>query len=194
MNNDGNQKSDEINIFSLHALVSHDEIVGPFECGIELLNEFIRAEAVKQDSEMLNATTIMMIGDELIGYFTICAGEVNLAKKFKRSNTKYFTNQKRVYPAFKITHFAIKEKYQGQGYGSTLMNALFKICSVNISPYVKFPVLVVDSLNEESTKFYKSMGFTDIVKYSGVGEHLMGIATKQVQETIFREMEDMLQD
>lgn len=192
MRNNKKQKSDDIDIFSLNGLVSHDNVVGPFECGIDLLNDFIRTDAMKQDSEMLSATTIMMMGDELIGYFTICASEVSLAKKFKRSNTKYFTNQLRVYPAFKITHFAIKEEHQGQGYGSALMNALFRICSINISPYVKFPVLVVDSLNEKSTIFYKSMGFTDIVHFSGAGEHLMGIATKQLQETIYREMEDML--
>ncbi|EUJ23223.1 N-acetyltransferase GCN5 [Listeria grandensis FSL F6-0971] len=190
MSDDGRQTSDEIDVFSLNSLVFHDEVVGPFECGIALLDDFICTEAIKQDTEMLNSTTVMMKGNELIGYFTICAGEVTLAKKFKKSKTKYFTNQLKIYPAFKITHFAIKSKYQRQGYGLTLMNTLFRIFSVNIAPYVKFPVLVVDSLNTKSTEFYKSMGFSDIEQFSGVGQHLMGIATREVQEIIIKEMSD----
>lgn len=139
-----------------------------FDCGEENLNKYIRTYAYMNDENNLSKTFICEDDGNIVGFVTLCNAHIEFDEmpvSYKRLMTKYPV------PSVKIARLAVDKKYQGMGYGkSILLYAFKKIIQVSVSTGVK--VISVD-VKESSKGFYEKFGFVDL----GSGTYILRIET-----------------
>ena len=139
-----------------------------FDCGEENLNKYIRTYAYMNDENNLSKTFICEDNGNIVGFVTLCNAQIEfdeMPASYKHSMPKYPV------PSVKIARLAIDKKYQGMGYGkSLLLYAFKKIIQVSVSTGVK--VISVD-VKESSKGFYEKYGFVDL----GSGTYILMIET-----------------
>ena len=130
-----------------------------FSCGIDSLDHYLK-ETASQDARRGVAAPFVVVSktdpDNILGYYTLSAYGItpeklpdDMAKKLPRYD---------LIPATLLGRFAIDQSHQGQGLGGELLSDALKRAytqSASIASYA----IVVDAINENAIKFYKSHGF-----------------------------------
>ena len=133
-----------------------------FRCGESDLDEFLIDDAFDNQSKCLSVTKLVIHDDELIGYFTLVASTVNSRKVHKIGCGEVDDYPYNDYPAIKIARFAVMENKQRMGYGSLILQEIFKIV-FNMSNNVGIRFILVDSKkNEKAPIFYRNFSFTTV--------------------------------
>ena len=99
------------------------------------------------------------IGDSslAIGFYALQIGSDSVAELPGAAKDNYLKNYQ-AFPAVHLSFIGVHEDYRRQGLGShLLMDAFEKVCL--ISDHVGFYALTLQSLDAESTAFYKSLDF-----------------------------------
>lgn len=92
-----------------------------------------------------------------IGYYALQLGS-DSAADFLSSQTTYIKTHT-AFPAVHLAFLGVHEEWQRQGLGAyLLMDAFSKVAE--ISKYAGFYALTLQSLDDNSTGFYKSLNFT----------------------------------
>lgn len=103
---------------------------------------------------------------EVIGFYALQVGGDNVALLPPAAGGTYLRNYS-AFPAIHLSYLGVHEDFQRQGLGAfLLMDALEKVC--RISENCGFFALTLQSLDEQSTAFYRSLNFT---AYSGTTDH-----------------------
>lgn len=100
-----------------------------------------------------------------IGYYALQIGSDSIPESFKEKQQDYITNYS-AFPAINLGFLAVDEKYQGQGLGEYLLQDIFEVVA-DLTNYVGFYALTVQSMSAASTRFYKRIGFQEYSEGGG---------------------------
>lgn len=136
---------------------SHDR--AGFDCGVEVLNTFLRRVARQQAERGLGVTFVAVPtpGDShIIGYYTLAMAEVaGLVVPERKLGVKTI-------PVVLLGRLAVDKEYKGKGIGKRLLiHALIRAyrASRDIGAYA----VVLDALTEEARQFYLHFGFGELL-------------------------------
>lgn len=131
-----------------------------FDCGKTPLNRFIKNKAKKAENRFEQRVIVAQIEGQnnCIGYYALQLGSDNVpdADREKRS---YIGNYM-AFPAVHLAYLAVDNSCQRQGLGRFLLMDVFERVA-QISDIAGFYALTLQSIDTESTVFYKSIGFTE---------------------------------
>lgn len=147
-----------------------------FDCGKELLNNYLKTQAGQDIKRKLSACFVLTENETNIqGYYTLSNNSIPLSS-FPEHIQKKLPKSYNAIPTTLLGRLAIDKKYQGKGIGKILLIDALKR-SFEISQEIGSFAVVVDPIDEEAEKFYKKY---DFIKLPDSGK--MFIAVKTLQE------------
>lgn len=123
-----------------------------FDCGSEDLNTYLKRFAYQNDKSGIGRTFVLLEGDVLIGYVTLCSASLvfeNMPIGIKVPRYPI--------PAIKIARLAVDKRYHGKGYGKELLAFSLEKVAI-LSEFIGVRFVTVDT-KEESKTFYEHFGF-----------------------------------
>lgn len=139
---------------------------GGFRCGVPALDTFFSRRAWTQHHRDDASRVNVLVDDtngEVLGFYTLAAKEVErsrLAGVVSRSAPPHPLG------VFYIGYFAVAEAHQGRGLGRRLMADALRRCAEAADTIASVGVFL-DSLDDDSTAFYRRLGFVDIPRAAG---------------------------
>lgn len=130
-------------------LLLSDGELESFDCGHSNINEYFISEAEKKDLSYTAKTFVLRNEKNIVGFYTLTVGSLDV------ENVETQTLHKQ--PIVNLAYFAIDKEYQRKGYGSLLMQEVFRSVSV-ISYYTGSELIYLESV-DDSVCFYESLGF-----------------------------------
>ncbi|MFV0566758.1 MAG: GNAT family N-acetyltransferase [Flavobacteriaceae bacterium] len=151
-----------------------------FDCGKELLNNYLKTQAGQDIKRKLSACFVLSESEtnNIQGYYTLSNNSISLSSfpdQIQKKLPKSYTS----IPTTLLGRLAIDKNYQGKGVGKILLIDALKR-SYEISQEIGSFAVVVDPIDEEAEKFYKKYDFIKLPD-----SEKMFIATKTLQE-LFR--------
>ena len=127
-----------------------------FDCGVDVLNEFLSRYARKNDSIGIGRTFVALDDSGVIaGYFTLATAQVKYTEIPEHQRLKL---PKYPIPALRIATLASERKFQGKGVGRWLLKQAF-IKAVQVADITGLYLIIVDA-KETSKGFYEHYGFS----------------------------------
>lgn len=148
-----------------------------FDCGKELLNNYLKTQAGQDIKRKLSACFVLSEkgSNEIQGYYTLSNYSIPLSS-FPEQIQKKLPKSYNSIPTTLLGRLAIDFKYQGKGIGKVLLIDALKR-SYEISQEIGSFAVVVDPIDDEAEKFYKKYDFVKLPD-----SEKMFIATKTLQE------------
>lgn len=148
-----------------------------FDCGKELLNNYLKTQAGQDIKRKLSACFVLSEHEtnEIQGYYTLSNSSIplsNLPETIQKKLPKSYIS----IPATLLGRLAIDNKHQGKGIGKILLIDALKR-SYEISQEIGSFAVVVDPIDEEAESFYKKYDFIKLPD-----SEKMFIAIKTLQE------------
>lgn len=145
----------EINV-TAPALLTEGHDLQPFNCGNEVLNDWLRRRAIK--NQYLNASRTFVICLEstqrVVGYYSIATGSVSHAD-LGRSLRQ---NMPDPVPVVLLGRLAVDASTQGHSFGKWLLNdAVLRIS--NLADQVGIKAIMVHAIDGKVRAFYEYFGF-----------------------------------
>lgn len=126
-----------------------------FDCGTEVLNEFLSQYSFKNDILGIGKTFVAFNKNEdVIGYFTLAAAQVlfeDIPDNYRAKLPRY------PIPALRIARLAVGKNLQGKGIGKWLLTQAF-IKIIHVAEITGLYFIIVDA-KETSKSFYEHYGF-----------------------------------
>lgn len=136
-----------------------------FNCGIDVLNTYLKTRANQEQKKRLNITYVMAADaktdqNPIIGYYTLS----NSAIKPSAMDPELTQDIPPTYdiPSIKIGRLAIDMKFQNKGMGSLLLKDAF-IRILEIATLSGIRGIEVIAKNENAASFYKKFGFLQLI-------------------------------
>lgn len=136
---------------------NHD--LSDFDCGDEELNDFLKNDALSQQSGKLNVTKLAICDDKIVGYVSILTDALifkNIREENVSSEIKeklHLSSNNRSIPAVKIGRIAIDKKFSGKSLGTPILrNVLLNFKRISDNE-VGFRFIIVEGY-AKSFKFY----------------------------------------
>lgn len=152
----------EISRVNIKPYDSHNLIVNRFNCGKRPIDTFIKNKA-KKLSGRLEQRVFTAHYDEssnCSGFYSLQLGSDKVAEL--RGRQKSYIENHTSFPSVHLSFLGVQKEHQRKGLGTILlMDALKR--TANISQNAGFYAFTLQSLDDESTAFYESLGFE---KYS----------------------------
>jgi GNAT superfamily N-acetyltransferase len=127
-----------------------------FTCGRPELDRFLVRHALRAQQANSSQTYVAVAGDEIVGFYTIVAGEVRHAKAPERvikGMPRY------PIPLLVLARLAVHIKGQGRGIGSgLLLDALGR--TLQVADMIGVRALAVHAKDDQAAAFYRHFGFT----------------------------------
>lgn len=133
-----------------------------FDCGKELLNNYLKNQAGQDIKRKLSACFVLAesTSDQIQGYYTLSNNSIPLSS-FPEHIQKKLPRSYISIPTTLLGRLAIDTKYQGKGIGKILLIDALKR-SYEISQEIGSFAVVVDPIDEEAEKFYEKYDFIKI--------------------------------
>jgi predicted GNAT family N-acyltransferase len=148
-----------------------------FNCGKELLNNYLKTQAGQDVKRKLSACFVLTEKETNViqGYYTLSNNSIPI-RSFSEQIQKKLPKSYTSIPTTLLGRLAIDIRYQGRGIGKVLLiDALKRSCE--ISQEIGSFAVVVDPIDEEAEKFYTKYDFIKLPD-----SRKMFIATKTLQE------------
>lgn len=134
-----------------------------FDCGLEVLNVFLKQRAYQEQKKRLNITYVAIENKEspkpILGYYTLSNSA--LALSVLEPNFKKHIFPSHSIPSVKIGRLAIDKRSQKKGMGKLLLqHAFFKILEASLISGIRG--IEVIAKNAETQNFYKKFGFINL--------------------------------
>lgn len=137
-------------------LLTEQHVLEPFDCGNEVLDDWLRRRAMK--NQHLNASRTFVICLEgtmrVVGYYSIATGSVShvdLGRSLRQ-------NMPDPVPVVLIGRLAVDVCTQGHNFGKWLLNdAVVRVS--NLAEQVGIKAIMVHAINEQAKTFYEYFGF-----------------------------------
>lgn len=132
-----------------------------FSCGVDALDDYLKLYALQNDKKGLALAYAVLMGNRVIGYYTLSNASVTLSDLPETVAKKLPAYP---VPAIRIGRFAVDQSMQGQGLGERLLvDSLSRI--VDASDISAAFAVIVDA-KQQSVGFYKKYGFIQCRKPS----------------------------
>ncbi len=133
-----------------------------FDCGKELLNNYLKTQAGQDIKRKLSACFILTENETkfIQGYYTLSNSSIPLSsfpKQIRKKLPKSYTS----IPTTLLGRLAIDKKYQGKGIGKILLIDALKR-SYGISKEIGSFGIVVDPIDDEAKNFYQKYDFIEL--------------------------------
>lgn len=137
----------------------NDTVVNRFSCGKAPVDRFLKNKAKKADRRFEHRTFCAHLdgSSACIGYYALQLGTDSVAELPGASKDNYLKNYV-AFPAVHLSFLGVHEDFRRQGLGQHLLMDVFSKAA-EISKYAGFYALTLQSLDEDSTAFYESLGF-----------------------------------
>ncbi len=148
-----------------------------FDCGKELLNNYLKNQAGQDVKRKLCACFVLAAKDTSIvkGYYTLSNNSIPLSS-FPEYIQKKLPKSYISIPTTLLGRLAIDSKLQGKGIGNIIMMDALKRCYLISKEMGSFAV-VVDPIDEDAEKFYQRYDFIKLPD-----SKKMILATKTLKE------------
>ena len=143
--------SDPYRIEKLDA--SHE--VDGFDCGREELNRFLIRFALTNQRSGSAQTYLAFSGDEVVGYYSLAAGEVAYADAPERLSKGL---PRHPVPIMLLARLAVSTAWQGKGLGSGLLKDAMRR-TLQAADIAGIRALAVQAKDEGARSFYEYFGF-----------------------------------
>jgi GNAT superfamily N-acetyltransferase len=145
-----------------------------FDCGKELLNNYLKNQAGQDIKRKLSACFVLAesTSDQIQGYYTLSNNSIPLSS-FPEHIQKKLPRSYISIPTTLLGRLAIDTKYQGKGIGKILLIDALKR-SYEISQEIGSFAVVVDPIDEEAEKFYEKY---DFIKLHDSGKMFISMKT-----------------
>jgi GNAT superfamily N-acetyltransferase len=145
-----------------------------FDCGKELLNNYLKNQAGQDIKRKLSACFVLAesTSDQIQGYYTLSNNSIPLSS-FPEHIQKKLPRSYISIPTTLLGRLAIDTKYQGKGIGKILLIDALKR-SYEISQEIGSFAVVVDPIDEEAEKFYEKY---DFIKLPDSGKMFISMKT-----------------
>lgn len=133
-----------------------------FDCGIPLLNDYLKSRAGQDVKRKLAACYVLTPkgSNKVLGYYTLSGTSIPLSdfpEKIRRKLPKSYIN----IPCTLIGRLAVDNSLKGQGFGKELLfDAIYR--SSEAAKNVGSIAVVVDPIDNSAREFYNSMGFFEL--------------------------------
>ncbi|WP_028522531.1 GNAT family N-acetyltransferase [Runella limosa] len=130
-----------------------------FDCGKELLNNYLKTQAGQDIKRKLSACFVLSNREtnDIQGYYTLSNNSIPLSsfpEQIRKKLPKAYTS----IPTTLLGRLAIDSKYQGKGIGKILLIDALKR-SYQISQEIGSFAVIVDPIDEEAENFYTKYDF-----------------------------------
>ena len=126
-----------------------------FDCGKEPLNRFLVRFALQSQQAGASQTYVGLVGDELVGYYTLAFGAVEHAGAPARIGRGL---AKHPIPLMVLARLAVANNWQGQGVGSAMLrDAVLR--TLQAAEIAGLRALAVHAKDNEPRAFYERYGF-----------------------------------
>jgi GNAT superfamily N-acetyltransferase len=132
-----------------------------FDCGIEMLNVFIKTLASQHQEKNFSRTTVAVLHKEhtVKGYYSLSNGSVDLSILPEHERKRL---PRHPVPVVTLGRLAVCKSSQKQGLGEILLlDALKKAHRINSD--IGVYAVEVDAINEAAVSFYLAYGFEQLV-------------------------------
>jgi GNAT superfamily N-acetyltransferase len=148
-----------------------------FDCGKELLNNYLKNQAGQDVKRKLTACFVLAEQEtnNIKGYYTLSGNSIPLSS-FPEQIQKKFPKSYVSIPATLLGRLAIDLKFQGEGIGKILLIDALKR-SYEISREIGSFAVVVDPMDGDAEKFYEKYDFIKLPD-----SEKMFIATRTLKE------------
>ena len=148
-----------------------------FDCGKELLNDYLKTQAGQDVKRKLSACFVLADSETKViqGYYTLSNNSIPLSS-FSEQIQKKLPKSYNSIPTTLLGRLAIDKKYQGKGIGKIILIDALKR-SFGISNEIGSFGIIVDPIDEEAKGFYQKYDFIELPN-SGK----MFIATQTLKE------------
>lgn len=122
------------------------------------LIDFFNISAKRCVKDLISKIFVMSVkGNKFVGYVAISLTSVE-KKKLKAPKSRGIYDR----PAILIGQLIIDKRHHGKGYGTTAIKFVVSIIRI-LSKYLPCRLLFVDAIDDQAIKFYKSLGFKQLV-------------------------------
>ncbi|MGY3447167.1 GNAT family N-acetyltransferase [Bradyrhizobium sp. USDA 4473] len=129
--------------------------VEPFTCGQPELDRFLVRHALSAQQSNSSQTYIALAGQEIVGFYTIVAGEVHHANAPERVVKGM---PRHPIPLLVLARLAVHSSAQGRGIGAgLLLDALGR--TLQVADVVGIRALAVHAKDDQAAAFYRHFGF-----------------------------------
>jgi GNAT superfamily N-acetyltransferase len=141
---------------SLHIEKLHrTHAVEGFSCGQPDLDRFLIRHALQAQQSNSSQTYVTLSDNEVVGFYTIVAGEVQHAKAPERVVKGM---PRHPIPLLVLARLAVHTKAQGQGIGAgLLLDALGR--TLQVADVIGVRALAVHAKDDQAAAFYRHFGF-----------------------------------
>ena len=130
-------------------------VVEPFACGQPELDRFLIRHALGAQQSNSSQTYVAVAGKEIIGFYTIVAGEVHHANAPERVVKGM---PRHPIPLLVLARLAVQSSVQGRGVGAgLLLDALGR--TLQVADVVGIRALAVHAKDDQAAAFYRHFGF-----------------------------------
>jgi predicted GNAT family N-acyltransferase len=129
-----------------------------FDCGYELLNEYLKKQARQDVSRDLSACFVLVDSQDIVkGYYTLSANSINRGEFPDTLQNKLPPSYSNI-PTVLLGRLAIDNTIKGNGFGEILLIDAMKRC-LKISEELGTIAIVVDPIDTIAQAFYANYGF-----------------------------------
>jgi GNAT superfamily N-acetyltransferase len=129
--------------------------VEPFTCGQPELDRFLVRHAQSAQQSNSSQTYVALAGQEIVGFYTIVAGEVHHANAPERVVKGM---PRHPIPLLVLARLAVHTSAQGRGIGAgLLLDALGR--TLQVADVVGIRALAVHAKDDQAAAFYRHFGF-----------------------------------
>ncbi len=130
--------------------------ISRFDCGDKDINEFLKKDALLYQEKKIATTTLFILNEEVIGFFSAAADSLKLKIEEKEGH-KIGEKPIQEFPAIKIARIGRDMKYRGQDIGANILKwAIGYILSCSDMIAVRF--ITVDAYPNK-VSWYEQFGF-----------------------------------
>ena len=129
--------------------------VKEFDCGVEVLNQFLSRYALKNQKKDSSQTWVACSEGDIVGYYTLVVGGVDyidspdiLRKGLPRHSV----------PVMILARLAVSKKYQGKRIGQGMLLDVLRR-TINAAELAGIRAILVHAKDEDAATFYKHFGF-----------------------------------
>lgn len=134
---------------------AHD--VTQFDCGVPVLNDWLKQRALKNESRF-SRTYVVCDGNAVVAYFCIAAGSVERAA----APGKVRRNAPDVVPVSVIGRLAVSRAYAGRGLGADILSDALRRIAV-ASQSIGIGAVLVQAKDDDAKRFY--MACAEFIEY-----------------------------
>jgi GNAT superfamily N-acetyltransferase len=137
-----------------HLTSEHD--VSNFECGVPELDDWLKSRALQNDATGASRTFVVTEGDQVVGYYALCAGAVS----HDEATGRLRRNMPDPIPVMVLARLAIHREHHGKGLGVALLrDALFR--TLKAAEVAGIRAILLHAISEDAKGFYLHHGFVE---------------------------------